>query len=154
MVNKWADRDWCCGFNFWKRVTYGLPVAVAGVIPGISEPAKSLKDLRLQYNTNRIFLNTSLVSPVPTSLLEAMSCGCAIVSTDNCLIPEIIKNGENGFITNDENEMRERLEQLLEDDDLAKKLGDNARKTITSSFGLNRHLKSWNNVFEEVIRNK
>ena len=70
------------------------------------------------------------------------------------MIPEIIKNGENGFITNDENEMRERLEQLLEDDDLAKKLGDNARKTITSSFGLNRHLKSWNNVFEEVIRNK
>ncbi len=154
VVNKWADRDWCCGFNLWKRVTNGLPVAVAGDNPGISEAAKSLEDLRLQYNTNRIFLNTSLVSPVPTSLLEAMSCGCAIVSTDNCMIPEIIKNGENGFITNDENEMRERLEQLLEDDDLAKKLGDNARKTITSSFSLNRHLKSWNNVFEEVIRNK
>ena len=64
------------------------------------------------------------------SLLEAMSCGCAVVSTETCMIPEVIENGVNGFMTNDEKQMERYLVDLLNDKNLAKEIGDNARKTI------------------------
>ena len=44
------------------------------------------------------------------------------------MIPEIIENGKNGLISNDPQELRGFLQLLLKDEDLAKELGDNARK--------------------------
>ena len=148
VVNDWPNRDWCCGFNLWKQTSSGLPVKVFGKSPGFSEPAQSTEHLREIYQKSKIFYNTSLHSPVPTVLLEAMACGCAIVSTANCMIPEVIQHGVNGLISNDPRELRSYLEMLLNNDIVAKKLGKNARKTIEQKYSLERFLNSWNRAFE------
>jgi glycosyltransferase involved in cell wall biosynthesis len=44
------------------------------------------------------FLLSSMAEGVPTVLLEAMSIGVPIVSTDVGAIPEIVKEGVNGFL--------------------------------------------------------
>ena len=49
-------------------------------------------------------------------------------------IPEIIEHGVNGFISNDEEELKQHLVELLNDEDLAKSLGKEARKTIVDKF--------------------
>lgn len=152
VVNDWINRDWCCNFSGWTRITKGLPVRVLGDTKGLSETAKSPEHLMMEYSNSRIFLNTSTISPVPTALMEAMSCGCACVTTATCMIPEIIKNGENGFISNDENELREYCKTLLKDEILAKKLGEAARKTIVEKYNKYRFIESWNNLFNEVTR--
>ena len=90
VVNDWINRDYFCGFNLWRQVTQDLPVKVIGDTPGLSKPAFSTEDLVNHYNSSLIFVNTSLISPIPTALLEAMACGCACVSTATCMIPEII----------------------------------------------------------------
>jgi hypothetical protein len=151
VVNDWPNRDWCCGFNLWRETVDGLPVMVVGKSPGFSEPAKSTEDLRNIYQHAKIFYNTSLHSPVPTVMLEAMACGCAIVSTATCMIPEIIKNGENGFISNDPQELKKYLELLLSDDELAEKMGNNARKTIEERYNLNLFCESWNDLLYSTI---
>lgn len=151
VVNDWPNRDWCCGFNLWKETTQDLPVAVFGKSPGFSQPANSVEHLRSIYSSSMIFYNTSLHSPVPTVLLEAMSCGCAIVSTANCMIPEIIQNKYNGLISNDPAELRSYLELLLKNPNIASKLGENARKTIEEKFGLKRFCENWNNLFHSTI---
>lgn len=152
VVNDWINRDWCCGFNSWTRIINGLPYKVVGDSKGLSLPATNLDELICIYNNNSIFLNTSVISPIPTSLLEAMSCGCAVVSTATCAIPEIIEHGINGFISNDECELRGYCELLLKDQDLARKLGQNARKTILEKCSQDRFLKEWQNVFIEVAK--
>lgn len=157
VVNDWPNRDWCCGFNLWKQTVQGLPVKVFGKSPGFSEPASSRHHLREIYQSSRIFYNTSLHSPVPSVLLEAMSCGCAVVSTNNCMIPEVIQNGKNGLVSNDPQELRGFLELLLKDHDLAKELGDNARKTIKERYSLERFVNSWNALLHSTVneyRNK
>lgn len=148
VVNDWPNRDWCCGFNLWRQTVQGLPVKVYGKSPGFSEPAKSTEHLREIYQSSKIFYNTSLHSPVPTVLLEAMACGCAIVSTANCMIPDIIENGVNGLISNDPQELRSYLEMLLNNDLVAEKLGQNARKTIEERYSLERFTQSWNKAFK------
>ena len=151
VVNDWINRDWCCGFKLWQAVSgfpdSYFPVRVIGDTPGLSEAAKSTEDLVKAYQESAVFLNTSLISPVPTSLLEAMSCGCAVVSTATCMIPEVINNGENGFMGETVEELKEYVELLISDESLRKKIGDNARKTIVDRFNIKDFVKSWDNVF-------
>jgi glycosyltransferase involved in cell wall biosynthesis len=155
-VNLWAQRDWACGWSLWKQTINSnkseLPYRVIGKNPGLSEPAKSIEDLRQEYQSAKIFLNTSLHSPVPMSLLEAMACGCAIVSTNTCMIPEIIKHGYNGLLASNSEELREHCCRLLSDDELAKNLGENARNTIKLKHSLQKFTQSWNTVFKEVLQ--
>jgi glycosyltransferase involved in cell wall biosynthesis len=124
---------------------------VVGKSPGFSVPAKSTEHLREVYQQSTIFYNTSLHSPVPTVMLEAMACGCAIVSTATCMIPEIIQHGENGLISNDPQELRSFLEILLSDKELAQKLGDNARKTIEQKYNLDLFVERWNKLLYGTI---
>ncbi len=147
VVNDWVNRDWCCGFELWRNVTQSLPVFPVGKTPGLSQPARNITELVQFYNEAQIFINTSIISPVPTSLLEAMSCGSAVVSTATCMIPEIIKNGHNGYITNDPRELRRYLEMLLDNPDECVRLGTNARQTITENFNMKNFVESWNDVF-------
>lgn len=157
VVNDWPNRDWCCGWELWKsivgfdNISFTMPVRVVGKNPGLSKAAKSEEDLRNIYNTSSIFLNTSLHSPVPTVLMEAMSCGCAIVSTNNCMIPDIIKHGENGFLSNDPNELKSYVNLLLCDENLARKIGNAARKTIETRFNIKSFINNWNNLFYSLI---
>ena len=158
VVNDWPNRDWCCGFGLWGatvalKTEHQLPVRVYGNSPGFSEPAKDTNHLRQIYQSSRIFYNTSLHSPVPTVLMEAMACGCAIVSTNTCMIPEIIEHGKNGLLSNDANELRSFLEMLLNNEELAKKLGAEARKTMVEKFSLDRFVQSWNKLLYDTVEN-
>ena len=150
VVNDWINRDWCCGFSVWQEVIKGLPYKVVGDTPGLSEPAASTEGLVATYQNSRIFLNTSTISPVPTALMEAMSCGCAVVSTDTCMIPEVIKHGVNGFITNDVQQMKQHLVDLLNDEDMAREIGDNARKTIVERYSAQQFVDNWNNILTQA----
>jgi glycosyltransferase involved in cell wall biosynthesis len=152
IVNDWMNRDYCCNFQGWQRISHGLPVHVRGDSEGLSTPTTTVEELVGEYNNSRVFLNTSTVSPVPTALLEAMACGCAVVSTATCMIPEIIENGVNGFLSNDEKQLREYCILLLQDTELAKKMGQAARQTILDRFHKDRFIKDWNIIFNEASK--
>jgi glycosyltransferase involved in cell wall biosynthesis len=153
VVNDWINRDIFCGFKLWQEVTQGLPVKVVGDTPGLSKPAASVGELVGEYQRAHIFLNTSLVSPVPTSLLEAMACGCACVSTDTCMIPEVITHGLNGLLAKNPKEMRRYLEELMRDDKLARSLGSAARQTIVQRFSMDKFVQKWKEIFDETQSN-
>ena len=148
VVNDFVNRDYCCNYSGWQRITEGLPVRLVGNTPGLSEPAKDINELASEYQQASVFLNTSTVSPVPTSLLEAMSCGCAVVSTATCMIPEIIENGVNGYISNNEEDLKGYIKELLDDPSLAVKMGQAARETILEKFSEDKFINNWNEVFD------
>lgn len=50
------------------------------------------------YESMDIFMMSSSFEGLPIALLEAMSMGCAIVSTDAGGIKEVLKNNENGIM--------------------------------------------------------
>ena len=150
VVNDWINRDWCCGFNLWKEVTNGLPCFVVGDTPNLSLPAQSTEELVFRYQQCSIFINTATVSPIPTVLLEAMACGCAVVSTENPMTANVIQDGVNGFITNDRAKLRESLERLLASPDLCKKMGAEARKTIEDHHSLTSFVSNWDRVLRET----
>lgn len=146
VVNQWKSRDTLCGFSLWRQVTKDLPVFVLGENPGLSRPARDTDELIAVYRQSRIFLNTSLVSTCPYTLLEAMSVGKAVVSTATSMIPQIIKDGVNGFCSNDAAILRKRCQQLLEDEELCRRLGGEARKTMEEKFSFKCVAPVWEGV--------
>lgn len=152
VANDFVNRDYCLNYSGWKRITSGLNTKLVGDTKGLSTPAKSIDDLVNEYNSSSVYFNSSTLSPIPMSLLEAMSCGCAVVSTATCMIPEIVKNGHNGYISNSEEELRYYLQLVLNDEQLRKNLGENARKTILEKFSEKAFLDNWNSLFNNVYK--
>ena len=149
VVNDFKNRDYCCNYSGWQRITEGFEAKLVGSCSeGLSKPASSIEELVSEYNSAGVFLNTSTISPVPTSLLEAMSCGCAVVSTATCMIPEIIKNGVNGFISNDEEELKSYINDFINDEELRKEMGRAARETILNNFSEESFINNWNKTFD------
>lgn len=76
----------------------------------------------------------------PLTILEAMSCGKAVIATNSGGVPEVIKNGETGILVPafDYEKTAESISLLLSNSELCKKLGKNGRKFVDEnhSFGL------------------
>jgi len=155
VCNDYINRRWCCGFDIFQQIT-GFPeqrlidYKVIGNTPDLSLPAKDTDELVRCYRSSKYFLNTSTVSPIPMSVLEGMSCGLPVVSTNNCMLPLIIQHGENGFLSNSPDELRQYCLLLEKNDDIRIKMGKSARQTIINKYSLGRFVKSWERVLANV----
>tara|TARA_B100002019_G_scaffold282995_1_gene288870 strand:+ start:27 stop:998 length:972 start_codon:yes stop_codon:yes gene_type:complete len=152
VAHDFIKRDYALNYQGWERITKGLDRVVVGETEGLSSQSESVEDLVKSYQNALVYINPSVLSPVPTSMLEAMSCGCAIVTTETCEIPNFIEHGVNGFISNNEEDLRSYCEQLLEDKPLAAKMGAEARKTIEEKFSEQEFITKWNNVFDKAYK--
>jgi len=86
----------------------------------------------------------------PISILEAMSIGKPIVSTDIGGIPEIVNNYENGLLAKlDSKNISEKLIILLKDKELRNKLSKNAFKTA-KKFSWDIIAKNYIEYYEKI----
>lgn len=155
VANDFKNRDYCLNYSGWSRVTEDLNTKLVGENNGDgSLVCSNTEDLVREYNQCSIYLNTTTLSPIPMSLLEAMSCGCAVVSTATCMIPEVIEDGVNGYISNNEEVLRSRIKDLQNNPELRKSMGENARKTIQTMFSEKKFLDEWNNIFDTIYEAK
>lgn len=152
VVNDWINRDVFCGYKLWKEIIKGFPYKVLGTTPGLSEPAKGIQDLADHYAQHSIFVNTSQISPIPSSLLEAASSGAAIVSASTCMIPEVFTDGVDAYLSNDVSVLRKRIRELLNEPEKAREMGLRARQTIIDRFSMERFINDWNYLFERHTR--
>jgi len=108
-----------------------------------------------ELNKNEIFIFPSLYEGNPKALLEAMSTGLAVLTTDVKGIREIINHKENGYLVNtDSDSIKKGLEELLGDKELKEKIGNNARKTIEEKFSFEKIIEKEINLHKEVICQK
>ena len=80
----------------------------------------------------------SLSEGFPVTILEAMASGLSIVATKVGGLPEIVKDGENGFLVEPNNygQIAEKVILLLEDEELRYKISkNNKERTKRYSWG-------------------
>lgn len=82
--------------------------------------------------TSRLLVLPSLFEGLPTVILEAMAAGKPIVASRIPGVTEIVKDGINGFLIdkNDLDKLTEKIKLLLEDQNLATKMGEEGRKIV------------------------
>lgn len=92
----------------------------------------SVDEARGIYNQSKVWLLTSRTEGLPGVVLEAMACGCVVVSTDNEGSLEILRDGENGVIipVDDNSAQVEAVGKVLANEPLRKLLETGAQTTI------------------------
>jgi glycosyltransferase involved in cell wall biosynthesis len=70
------------------------------------------------------------------SVLEAMASGTPVVASRTGGLPEVVRDGETGFLVTpgDVSELHDRLDQLLRDQALARRMGRAARELVLDQF--------------------
>lgn len=98
----------------------------------------------------------ALVSPHeghPKSLLEAMSCGAAVLGADSPGIREQIIHGETGWLVGTGAEsIRAGIQHLLANPSLREKLGANARRFILNNYSLDRIVEMEYALYQEIVK--
>jgi len=99
-----------------------------------------------------IFVNPSYTEGLPTTVAEAALCRNAIVATNVGGTPEIITDKKSGFLIElkDIKSLEEKLDLLIGDEDLRKKLGSNAFEEVRSKFDWEKSINKYLEVFSRL----
>jgi glycosyltransferase involved in cell wall biosynthesis len=91
----------------------------------------------------------------PMSLLEAGVLGKAVVASRLGGIPEIIFDGENGFLAEpgDARDLQEKIQRLFGDNDLCERMGRRAREMVIEKNSPEDHYKKIMKVYETLTTN-
>jgi glycosyltransferase involved in cell wall biosynthesis len=96
-----------------------------------------------------VFVLPSLWEGLPLALLEAAAMGKPIVATDIDGVREVIQDGQTGILVppGDPEKLAQAVLRLLQNKDLAHKLGENARTTILAAFTLSRMIEETERLY-------
>ena len=92
----------------------------------------------------------------PLTLLEAQLMEKPVVATNVGGIPELMKDGETGFLVEQGNheQLIDKFSLLLEDKELAKKMGEQGRKFIEETFNWELVTKKFIKMAESYLDRK
>ncbi len=113
-----------------KLVSKKLPKESAKII------FKYVKNVELYYHISNVVVfpyRLSLEIPeYPLALLEALSCGKAVIATKIGAIPEILVNNYNGILVRPKckNDLENAILKLLRNNKLSLKIGKNGRNSM------------------------
>jgi glycosyltransferase involved in cell wall biosynthesis len=144
--NHLKERGGMLGWNVHEEVCRGLPAIVIGENPGIrtGRTAESWDDLREQYRSYRIYLNTSVYpyeDGYNLALLEAMATGMPVAAIRNESSP--VRDGMEGIVGSTTEELKRKVESLLEDPAACRHLGAGARKRVQEIFPISGFRAAW-----------
>ena len=108
------------------------------------------------YNKFKLLILPSYSEGIPSVILEAMACGTPVLATPVGGIPNIIKDGETGFLlkSNDPKHIAKRIIELLNKPDLLKKVSINAYNYVRENFSYEKTLEAWRKILSELQSNK
>lgn len=86
-------------------------------------------------------------------LIEANACGKPVIGSKIGGIKYVIKDGETGILVppGDPEALANAMQRLLENDELAKKMGSKGRRMVEKNYTWDKTAKLTARVFEEVI---
>ncbi|MBT4136988.1 MAG: methyltransferase domain-containing protein, partial [Candidatus Latescibacteria bacterium] len=147
--NLFVERDHMLGFRFIQEILQDVPGTLVGANPKVPEAqkAENWDVLKAYFRKCRVYVNATVEAfedGYNLGMLEAMATGMPVVCVANATSP--IVEGENGYISNDTPYLRDRVLALLDDADLAKKMGDRARETVAEVFSVGDFVENWQEI--------
>lgn len=114
------------------------------------------KDISKYYNSAKVFAFPSRFEGFPNALIEAMYMNLPCISTDCPTGPsELISDGFNGFLVeiDDEETFREKLNMLVNNQDLRIKFSENGKKAV-ERFSVETVVKEWEGIIVSALEKK
>ena len=90
---------------------------------------------------------------LPNALLEAMSMQLPVVASHLAGVPEVVKDGETGYMVDPGNssQLAEAVVKLWSDPETYSDMARNARQFMASTFDKKRQFRAFLNYFERIL---
>lgn len=113
----------------------------------------SPEQVREKMQSADIFLLSSLSEGISNAVLEAMSCGLPVVTTDCGGMREAVSDGVEGFVVpvRDSNAMADSILKLAEDQALRDRMGFSARARVLKDFDLANQSKAFADLYRSIL---
>ena len=98
-----------------------------------------------------IFLYYSYHDNFPIVILEAMASGLPVVTNNVGAVSEIIDNGENGYIAENDETYLEYLLNLMDSPDLRQSIGLKARQKVEDKFDWIKVVDSYIDIYKGIL---
>jgi len=154
LTNAFIQRDVATGFSLWSKVVWKFPNAVvygfdnSNLGPQRDKGFLSFDRAVKKLSTAGVFFNPATASPIPMSLMEAMAVGVPVVTTAFYEAGLIMQNGKHGIVSNNVRELQEGIKFMLKNRDVAKEMGQNAKRLVEETFPMETFITKWKKVFE------
>lgn len=114
----------------------------------------STKDMASYYQAGDIFVFASLTETQGLVAVEAMAAGLPVVAIKASGVEDMVKNGNDGILTdNNEENFVENVIKLIEDEDLRKKMSENA-KMNSQEFSINPWINKVSNLYRDLMEKR
>jgi glycosyltransferase involved in cell wall biosynthesis len=109
-------------------------------------------DLPRTYRAATIFVMPSPVELQSLATLEAMASGLPVVAADAMALPELVKDGENGFLfpPGDSGALADRIVALLSDPDWAARMG-RASRAMAERHRIGLTLAAFESLYQSLL---
>lgn len=110
-------------------------------------------DIAAVLNMLDIFVLSSKSEGISMTLLESMSCCLPVVATEVGGNPEVVVDGETGYLVPPENPgaLADKLLQLILDPALRKSMGVAGREQIMSKFSISQTASAYEQLYQGVL---
>jgi glycosyltransferase involved in cell wall biosynthesis len=141
------------GADIFTQVRQTIPLDLVGMgaesLGGLGEVHHSL--LPSFESHYRFFFHPVRYTSLGLAVCEAMMVGLPIIGLATTELATVIENSVSGYIDTDINHLIKRMQELIDNPEKARYLGENARQQARSRFGIERFVRDWNAVFERVV---
>jgi hypothetical protein len=152
VANGIQRRPRIAGYDLFLAMREQIPLDAAGMeteeFGGLGDIP--YRDLHRRVSAYRFLFSPMRYTSLPLAVIEAMTIGMPVVALATTELPAVIQHGENGFVTCDPAELLDCARLLLADPNEARRIGNNARRTASERFALERFVDGWNRAFATV----
>jgi len=113
-----------------------------------------MDEMPLVYNGCDVFVLPSKAEGFGLVYAEAMACGLPVIGTSVGGVPEIITNGEDGFLVSPENptELAKVMESLLKSKKKRQGMAQRGIEKIKQKFDLNKNIEKLIGISNSIIK--
>ncbi len=144
---------------------YGIIIGAGPLESSLKEKQKALglegkvfftglqSEVKPYYEAMNVFMMSSSFEGLPIALLEAMSMGCAILSTNAGGIKEVLRNNEDGLLVavEDWNRLTELLVDLSYNSEKLHVFQSQSRKRVVAAFSIEAMVNQLETLYLEQI---
>jgi len=105
------------------------------------------------YVQPSVITPTGKMEGIPVALMEAMASGLPVVASSISGIPELVKNGETGWLVppGDAQNLADAILQIHDNPDMALLRSKNARRLVNAEFDLHSNVQKLSHLFHQIV---
>ncbi len=152
VINNLPQRGRLLGFDIFEEIRSEIPLDLIGMGTeeyGIGEVLHP--DLPEFISRYRFFFNPIRYTSMGLAVCEAMMIGMPVVGLATTEMPTVFENGVSAFIHTDLKYLKQKMQLLLADHHLSRRIGEQGKAVAEAKFNIKRFTEQWEQTFQSCI---